>query len=529
MNRLFKCIISLVLTVSLVTATFVFAFQSSAQDNVTGTDIPTVYVVGTGSTLVVNEADGSERKVYPLSVSDKFIENTVKENIDVFAKAVLTQKWAEFGEVLSEIFNELHSEIALDENGRPTNGSHVNWTWSRDTLNGAKVNGKYPTDRFTFSYDWRLDPYETADILHRYIEDILYVTGEEKVALVGRCLGSCITQAYMEKYDGEYVSDFIIYASAGKGATPCSKCFSGKVHVDADGAERYLYDMDFAEDDYINRLIHAFVTVFNDTYGLDLAAWAVNNAWPNICNDVVPKVVMASYGGFPSYWGMVAEEDYEEAKELIFKDDAEGKYDNFINMIDKYHYNVQVKAEELFAGYIADGIEIANITKYGFQSIPITADATIVSDGYCDVFQQSMGATLAKVNEPFPQSYIDEAKANGTDKYISPDGLIDASTCYLPDRTWFIKNLPHANFPKIVLRLVDSIVNNDGYTVFTEENYPQYLVYNKIDGVTSLEPQVPENMNTDAHYKTTFFDAVKEIFKIIFNLIITSIKGASAA
>ena len=82
-----------------------------------------------------------------------------------------------------------------------------------------------------------MDPFKNAEKLHQYIEDVMYVTGAEKIALTGRCMGAALTDAYMQKYNGEYVSDYIVYNSAANGATQCSKAFCGELYLDSDAVE----------------------------------------------------------------------------------------------------------------------------------------------------------------------------------------------------------------------------------------------------------------------------------------------------
>lgn len=224
MSKLFKRIISVILCISVVISAFIFIDFPGTAAASDGTDIPLIYVQGSGMPLFVKDENGEEQEVYPVKIPDGFVEKTVKENIGVFAKAVLTQKWEEFGNVLGDALSEIYSTISLDEHGKTQNGVYLRWTWNKEKLNGKKSHGKYPTQRFTFNYDWRLDPYENAEIMHQYIEDVREVTGADKVALSGRCLGSCVTMAYMEKYNAEYISDYILYASALDGATQCSRC-----------------------------------------------------------------------------------------------------------------------------------------------------------------------------------------------------------------------------------------------------------------------------------------------------------------
>ena len=529
MKNFSKKILSLILVLALTVTAFCFAIPSvSASEDVTGTDIPMVYVVGMGNVLCVTEEDGTKRNVYPIEIPEGYIQQAVEENIDVFAKAVLTQKWDDFCDVLYEKIVPLYSEIALDENGEAPNGSTVKWTWSRKKLKGDKVDGKYPTSRYTFNYDWRMDPFKNAEKLHQYIEDVMYVTGAEKIALTGRCMGAALTDAYMQKYNGEYVSDYIVYNSAANGATQCSKAFCGELYLDSDAVERYMYDIELSEDQTLNQLIRAFITMFNKTYGLDIACWSVNNVYPDIYLNIVPRILRETFATFPSYWTMVNDRDYEKAKETVFYGAPEGKYDNFIKIIDNYHYNVQVKAEELYKGYIEDGIEVSNITKYGQQTIPVTADGDALSDSICTVEDSSYGATTAGVTETFSDQYMKKAEFDGTIKYISPDKKVDASTCMLPDRTWFIKDLAHKTFPKCVERLLDEIINNDSFTVFDNENYPQYLVYSKVDDVASISPMDGDNCHKDDRYDNSFWSAFKKFVEALFQIILANIKTKTA-
>ena len=517
MRNIFKKTFSVILCIVILLSAYAVLAAESFAASSDGTVIPLIYVQGYGMPLYVKDEDGTEQRVFPFTIPEGFVEKTVKENIGIFAKAVLTQKWAEFGGVLADILDEIYGVIKLDEHGKTQNGVYLNWTWDKNKLNPKKTNGKYPTQRYSFNYDWRLDPYENADILRRYIEDVREITGEDKVALSGRCLGACVTMAYMEKYDAEYISDYILYASALDGATQCSKAFAGDFYLDPDGVERYVYDCQLSEDGVINELVQAFVTVFNRTYGLDLTCAAVNNVLKKDYMDLFPDAMMNTYGTFPGYWSMVNDRDYKRAKETVFHNQDAEKYADFIEMIDNYHYNVQVKSNELLKEYADRGINVANITKYGYQTVPVTDNADMISDTICSVTDASKGASTATLERCFDDQYMKKAAFDGTDKYISPDRQIDASTCLFPDNTWFVKSLEHKNFPKAVNRLFDEIINNDGFTVFSSEDFPQYMIYD--EGADDIIPMVSENMNTDSRYHVSFFEALRKLFKNIIILI----------
>lgn len=516
MKSCFKRALSVFLSLTIIFTISALAFPSASASS-TLTDIPVIYVEGQGAALGIRQEDGSYKQVYDIVIPDGYIENVVKENIDVFLLAVLTQDWDDFCDVIYNEVTPFFDEIKLDENAQAPNGSEVIRHWSREPINTNTVDGKYELQQFIYRYDWRMDPLKTADDLHSYIEAVMTATGHEKVALVGRCLGTCVTMAYMEKYDGEYITDHIMYCSALEGVTFCSKAFCGEIYLDADGVERFVYDMQLFPEEYLDTLLKSFVTVANDTYGLDLALWSVNNVYPNIYLDIVPRLLRDTFGTFPGYWAMVRDEDYEKAKEVIFYGAEEGKYDNFISIIDNYHYTVQTQAREIAAEQDAAGIEYYNISKYGRANVPISDDNENISDSYVELSECSMGATVTTVNTVFSDDYIAAAEAGGTLKYISADKQVDASTCVFPNQTWFVKNIEHQNFPHSINLLMTEMVNVDGFSVDSNESFPQFLVYNEEDG--SIKPMTSENENTTSRWNVSFWDALRKLFESLLELI----------
>lgn len=510
----FLCVILSVLIVftSLISTITV---SSAASD---GADIPVIHVSGYGALLVRNNSEGAKETVYPLQIPDGYIEEKAEEFLPIFAKAFFTQEWTEFCDTLVDILVPVFEPIALDSNGEVTDGSRADWTWTRETLRDRKnAAGKYSATAYQFYYDWRLDPLVTADTLRRYIEDVLYVTGAEKVALYGRCLGSNVVAAYMNKYNGEYVRDVIHYASSVYGATQCSKAFTGELFLHADGIERFMYDLDLGLEDYYSELLQSFVTLFNKTYGLDITCWAVNNVVEDIYLDIFPEILRAGFGTFPSYWSMVSIEDYDRAMDTVFYGVDKNEYSGLIDKIEYYRNNIQLKFEETTKLQVEQGINFANIVKYGVQTIPVTPNSDELSDRTVTARESSFGATVVSVNETFTDEYIDKAVAASTVKYISPDLQIDASTCMYPDRTWFIKNLVHDYFPGCVNGLVSEIINNDNYNVFSSEEYPQYLVFD--DETETISAMNADNLNTTDKWHITFFEALRKFIAALIEII----------
>lgn len=499
----------------------------ASQPAVDGSDVPIIHVCGSGALLVRNNEEGKKETVYPLQIPDGYIEEEVKEFLPIFAQAFFTQDFTEFSDVLVDILVNIFEPMALDENGEVKDGSRADWTWNKRTLpNRVNKDGKYSATAYKFHYDWRLDPLVIADTLRIYIEDVLSVTGKDKVVLYGRCLGSNVVAAYMQKYDGEYVQEVIHYASSIYGVTPCSKGFAGELFVHADGVERFLYDADLGLDQCYSDVLQAFVTLFNKTYGLDITCWAINNKLEDIYLDIIPEVLLNSYGTMPAYWSMVHPDDYEKAMETVFYGQDKAKYAGLIEKIENYRENVLLAFPEFSMEQAHRGIEFSNIVKYGKQSIPFSKEESDeLSDSIETVENASFGATTAKLLETFDDEYISKAVANGTDKFISPDKQIDASTCISPETTWFVKNLEHYTFPESMNILVSQIANNEGFTVFSDEEFPQYLVYD--EETSTISAMTADNMNTTEKWNTTFFEALKRLMSALFEIIRQSLATAN--
>ena len=514
MNKSFYKILSVVMCLILIFSS-VFSVRVGAEDNFCGTDFPIIYIKGQGDTIVRVNESGETEQLYPVNIPVNDYLEVAKNNIDVLAKALVTQEWTEFGNLIRDTMLPVFGKFALGNDGKPTDGSYCEAEYFNTHIDTTTVNGKYTTDQFLFRYDWRLDPYDIADKLHEYIENVLKETHSDHVGIVSRCLGCCVATAYMEKYDGEYVTDFVLYASALNGVENCSKIFAGDLFLDSGAVERYVYDSSITPNKVYDELIKAFVSVFKSVYGIDLACWAFNNVWQDIYIDILPQILIKTYGTLPSYWSMVSDEDYIRAKNNVFHNQDMTEWADFIKKIDDYHYNVQVKAPEIFKEFTEKGIPVSNITKYGFQTMPIFNPPDMLSDKNCSVYDASMGAKTSAIDSELNQEYIDSVDS----RFISPDKQIDASTCLFPERTWFIKNLMHNDFPAEVNSLICAIINSHGMTVDTDTNFPQYMVYS--DG--RLVPMTDENCETN-QYKHTFSESLLTILKNLFEIIKNFIK-----
>ena len=59
--------------------------------------------------------------------------------------------------------------------------------------------------------------------------------------------------------------------------------------------------------------------------------------------------------------------------------------------------------------------------------------------------------------------------------YLSPDNMIDASTCALPDCTWFVRDWLHCNGNSGIDEFFDLVMTSDEVSVTSFEKFPQFL------------------------------------------------------
>ena len=88
-------------------------------------------------------------------------------------------------------------------------------------------------------------------------------------------------------------------------------------------------------------------------------------------------------------------------------------------------------------------------------------------------------ATVAKYGETLSEDYLSSVKDK---KYISPDNVIDVSTAWFRDYTWFVKDAPHVaadyntGFSKFTFTLLECEAQP---TIDTFEEYPQFMKIGK--------------------------------------------------
>lgn len=489
-----KKLLSLILVTVMLFA--VTAPVSSAADGYE--KLPVIYIRGNGETIY--NADGEVIEDFDLAslggegedavTRDKIVETCANILLPFLTEGLIMDKWDNYGKAIYEELAPLFKDSALDENGEASNGSGVSPSRlasseaasNRDTKN-------YNLYDYSFCYDWRLSPYDHVERLHTYVENVMDATQKDQVCIVARCFGGSLLMAYLEQYGHlGHVKNAVFSDVLSNGTTVISKSFSGKIDFESDDVQRYLAQLDycaqldvgvgFSITGLVGDIVFKTVDLFNQVGIVDDALGGIENLYEKLYKALIPAVCFAS--GIvtqPNYWTCVYEEDFDEAINLIFGEkDSElyTKYSGLIKKITDYRERVTQKLPTLYKTFESYGIHIGTIGKYGYLNAPFTEGVNEPSDALVSLQDSTFGATCADVGETLTESQLE-----GKDpKYISPDKMVDVSTCVFPETTWVIKNAHHDFFGEFEGIILD-FCRNTNWTVNSEGAAPQFIVFDE--------------------------------------------------
>ena len=243
---------------------------------------------------------------------------------------------------------------------------------------------------------------------------------------------------------------------------------------------------------------------------------------------VYENTLSALFGRWASLWAFVPYDQYDDAKAVVGAN--AGLSDEFIELIDYYHYEVQGKTEERINYFLDNGINFGIITKYGYTTTPVQEDLDLNGDGIIEAKYESFGGTLANAGETLGGDYV-QAVQDGHD-HVSPDNKVDASTCKFPEYTWFVKNCPHASNSGLSDLRRYIMLSDEQVSVWDNEDFPQFMIKTADGDVVPLTEENDFNAHT-AKDKNLFekirslFDLIKIFFKWVNNAIagIFSVNG----
>lgn len=367
-------------------------------------------------------------------------------------------------------------------------------------------------DMYYFTYDWRMDPMVNAAKLKEYIDAVKAREGVSRVSLLGAGYGGVIINTYgylYKSHAGASLSSCVFLHSPLHGSSIVGDLMQGnlsKTLVDSEsiadaynnisGTERANAFVRYLNDDPYSLFLRLFEDVFGSGEYTNMLStfivWVVNaflnsqDMWADLAKDYnlyVTSNSAALYNSYlgdflrftPGLWALVPEEMFADAWGFMFPaDEASDKLAKKINDFRP----VLAATNQTLRDLHSAGINVCVVSGYNLQIAPLTGTINESSDCMVLTKSSSAGATCVKLGEA--TLTVKQAIDDGH-YHLAPDASVDASTCALPENTWFIRNLPNMRFTSVsaanfVMWLLNS---NHQRTVWEDGLYPQYQGYSR--------------------------------------------------
>lgn len=498
-----KKFISVILSVLIIAMTVVPGFAESEKCNCG--ESPIIYVAALGSGNVIrDEGTDKEKKLFRPETAD-----VVKEFLPVLpaaARLVADKNYDAFGDVLINCVNAVFGDLALDGDGN----SKPNVTSEKFYPETADHGIDYS---YYFGYDFRLDPIENARKLHEYVAQVKKITHHDTVRFRASSMGGVVAMSYLRFYGSEDIETIIFQNCPLLGTAVAGELYNGKLEINKNALLRYgRQALPALDNDFAAGSLYVVIEALEILGVWDILLNVADELVLNLKDRVYEETLIPIFGSLPGIWSFVPDEYYESAKEFMRLD--ENTQAGLIKKLDTYHYEVQAKAWQLLRGAKKAGTNVYILAGYNMQRTPLVTAYKETSDGTVDTKYASAGATCAPIGESLPQDYqpVDE-------RFMSPDRMIDASTCILPENTWFVKDMLHCTTHDGHGELYRLMFESEKqFTVFDYEQYPQFLqndvVNQRFTPVKGYSTELERAWDL-AKISTSFYNIIRLIFTLL--------------
>lgn len=321
---------------------------------------------------------------------------------------------------------------------------------------------------YFYYYDWRLDPFDNADGLNALAEKAMADANADKINIICCSMGGVETIAYMTEYGTEQINSCVFLCSTVNGAYVVSDVLQGKIKMTANSALNFLTDL-AGEDMETLMLVLRYSGIGYLVGGL--AGLLVDS----LKEGAFDEVLRPNFATMPVLWALVLPDEYESAKKYCF-DGEETRYAKVIAKAEKLQ-EMMKNRDAMLDEAVKNGMKIAYVSNYNSPCVPVYERSETQGDGVLETALMAGGATVS-----------DFGKTLDTEpgKYISPDKIIDASTCTYPDYTWFVKDAPHiaCRYDSTYSDFIIFLLTSEKQPTITDNPlYPQFMYADEVQNV----------------------------------------------
>ena len=496
-----KVVLSIVLAMILVVTTLAPAFASGKKCDC-GT-APIVQVRGIGETLY----DGEGNPVFSAENIIKGILPAIPGltyylatgDTDVLVDALKVAVKDIFAPVSYD--NNLNRDSVVAVKGYTSDSveSYVDMSeehsGSEYTLAQAVYNELGEGHSYLFIYDWTANPFDIAEDLNQFIQEVKEKSAHDKVSICAESMGGCMTNTYLALYGYDDVENLVMANSAFNGLEMLGQLFIGNPEIDGEALAGLIVQSIYGSAEYASLI--PYIPVFEQ-----LALFA-NDLSEKAGDRIYEEVLIPVFGYLPSFWCFIPEYHFEEAMEKMLPDAGP----ELLAFVNEYYEKVASKTGDRVKEMVeSEDVNYFCVSNYNKFIAPVTETARWNSDGVIETYNTSGFATVADMGTTLGADYV-QAVDNGRNM-ISPDNIVDASTCQAPMQTWFTKNWGH-----IAYNLNDGtcdfyvwlLTATEQYTIDSNPQYPQFMYYNS--EIPALMPYTCGSGDVSGDGRVTAIDA----------------------
>lgn len=390
---------------------------------------------------------------------------------------------------------------------------------------GETVAAKYGEDStYVFTYDWRLDPTAVADDFAVYIDDVKKSAGVDKVKIISEGYGSTIACTYLATHLDEAkdnVSNFVTVNSAFEGTSLIGDIFTGRLMSQSTNVINQAFPSAYIRytNDISDNPITWFATwlvnyILNREYEIQSLCMDICVMMANIKKPLYDKYLRQMLKSNLGLWALVPYDYYDDALEFMEMNETDADSEDnptynekILNKIDNFK-QLQATANKWLPEAQKAGIAVEIVSSWNIQLYPLGDNSSsedevfglsAQSDGVIDTYFSSFGGFTIPLNDVGAGVENTQRNKEGNCAnhnhlsaeydYLDPDhrfgGIahyVDASTCILPENTWFLRNMKHSTFDAksntadFIQYLLDASTDT---TVWTQAKYQQFLNYNR--------------------------------------------------
>lgn len=478
MKKIIAVLISIVL---ICTSAFsVVAFAEDSTQAVVSYDTPIIVIRGMAFMgLTINEGTPAERESVIMPSQDDIIDLVIN-----LGKTYILEKRLDVDAIV-EVADEAIGSLACDENGDSLyNASYKKYPYSaavHTNLYDDEGTGEwgvvsaaidhYGADKvYFFTYDWRLDPSDTADDLHEMIERAKAEHNSDKVDIVCCSMGGVVTDCYIYEYGTDSLDTVVFDSTTFCGTHLTTDLFQGKVLITSDMLRIFLGNMIGSQ---------FFADILYATGVLDIVAEFAMTIVEDYKGEIYDKILRDVFATMPIMWAIAQPDEYEACIEYMFPtEELKTKYAGLIARTEHLH-EIMSGMDELLLSLPGKGVKVAVVAGYNSQMPPVYASAMVSGDTVLESDFMLGRATVADLGSTLGNDYVGER--------VSPDMCVDLSNVLFPEYTWAFRNGSHiiGDYGTDCADFIMAILGcQEQPTVDTFEQYPQFMICDEDMNIT---------------------------------------------